>query len=99
MGNLYLIVLKEDPDLISYIINRGDVDDRIDRFVESSYEGAVPSQVLDYFLYEIEYYNLDDCTYSEYVDNCQEIISSYCNSFELSDEQLEEIESYWRHSS
>ena len=91
-------LLIADPDLISYIINRGDVDDRIDRFAESSYEGCVPSQVLDYLLYEIEYYNLDDCTYSEYIDECQEIISSYCNSFELSDEQLEEIESYWRHS-
>lgn len=92
-------MLIADPDLISYIINRGDVDDRIDRFAESSYEGCVPSQVLDYLLYEIEYYNLDDCTYSEYIDECQEIISSYCNSFDLSDEQLEEIESYWRHSS
>ena len=74
-------LLIADPDLISYIINGGDVDDRIDRFAELSYEEPVSSLALEYLLYEIEYNDLDDNTYSEYLDDCQEIISSYCNSF------------------
>ena len=83
-------LLIADPNLIQFIMNGGDLDDKIDNRLKN----GNPSYKLDYNLTEIEYGELDTITYDNCVDSCQEIISSYCDTFYLTDEQYEEIEEY-----
>lgn len=83
-------LLIADPNVIQFIINGGDLDDKIDNRLKC----GNPSYILDYNLTEIEYGGLDTTTYDNYVDSCQEIISSYCDTFYLTDEQYEEIKEY-----
>ena len=85
-------IIISNPDVITFILNGGDLDDSIDSRLDNLY--SVPSYTLDYELDKIEYEELDDYTYDEYVKNCQEIISSYCETFDLTDDQYEEIEEY-----
>ena len=80
----------------------GDLDDRIDGrlediprewFVEK--HNLKMSEVLDSLLYSIEYDDLDVETYSSFVNQCQAIVSAYCNTFDLTDEQVDEISQYY----
>jgi hypothetical protein len=95
-------LLIADPYILTYVMDGGDLDDRIDGRLE-----AVPrewfvekhdlkmSEVLDSLLYSIEYDDIDVQTYSSYVNQCQSIVSAYCNTFDLTDEQVDEISQYY----
>ena len=95
-------LITADPELLSYIICGGDIDDRIDERLEDvPREWYVPehdmsmSDVLDILLYNIEYdYELDIDTIICYVDQCQSIVVAYCNTFDLTDEQKKELSQF-----
>ncbi len=94
-------LITADPELLSYIINGGDIDDRIDERLENvPREWYVPkhdlsmSEILDVLLYNLEYYNLDIDTMIDYTNQCQAIIVAYCHTFDLTDEQEKELSEY-----
>ena len=87
-------LLIADNSLISYKIHSGDFDERIDARLNGIYDYPKPSSTLDFQLSIIEYDNNND-KYHDYVRNCQEIISSYCNTFSLTNEQQNDIELYY----
>jgi len=95
-------LITADPELLSYIINGGDIDDRIDeRLKDVPRKWHVPehnlekmSEVLDVLLYNLEYYNLDIDTMIAYTNQCQAIIVSYCHTFDLTDDQKKELSEY-----
>ncbi len=88
-------LLIADDLLIPYVFHGGDFDDRIDARLNSIYDYPKPSNTLDFQLYIIEYDNINIEKYHDYVRNCQEIISSYCNTFNLTNEQQNDIELYY----
>ena len=94
-------LITADSELLSYIIDGGDIDDRIDERLEDvPREWHVPehdmsmSDVLDILLYSIEYDDLDINTVLSYADQCQSIVVAYCNTFDLTDQQIEDLSQY-----
>lgn len=97
-------LLIADPEILPYIINLSDLDDRIDNRLENvprewyvKEHDLLLSDVLDTLLYQIEYadfYSLDSQTNESFVNQCQEIILAYCKTFGLTDEQMDEINYY-----
>lgn len=91
-----------DPDIISSIINGEDLDDRIDNrlknvprkwYVEE--HNLKMSEVLDILLYQIEYYddlNIGAEDFESYVNQCEDIILAYCYTFDLTEDQIQEID-------
>ena len=95
-------LITADSELLSFIIDGGDIDDRIDeRLKDVPRKWHVPehnlemSKVLDVLLYNLEYdAYLDIDTIIAYSDQCQAIIVAYCNTFDLTDEQKKELSEY-----
>lgn len=85
-------ILISDLNVIRYLLNGGNLGKEIDFRLKDIY--VDPSYVLNYNLTQIEYGELDAYTFDNYVNSCQEIISTYCDTFYLTDEQYEEIEVY-----
>ena len=79
----------------------GDLDNRIDnrlKYVPREWSvkkhNLKMSDVLDILLYQVEYDDLDKDTYVSYVNQCQSIVFAYCNTFDLTSNQREEIDEY-----
>lgn len=94
-------LITADSELLQYIIDGGDIDDRIDERLENvPREWYVPkhdlemSNVLESLLYGIEFESLDIDTIIAYCDQCQAIVVAYCNTFDLTDQQIEELSQY-----
>lgn len=96
-------LITADSELLSVIIDGGDIDDCIDeRLKDVPRKWYVPerslemSEVLDVLLYSLEYdYDtLDIDTIINYADQCQAIVVAYCNTFDLTDEQKKELSEY-----
>ena len=96
-------LITADPELLSYLIDGGDLDDRIDeRLKDVPRKWYVPkhdlamSEVLESLLYSLEYdyESIDIDTILAYTDQCQAIIAAYCNTFDLTEEQIEELSQY-----
>ena len=94
-------LITADSELLQYIIDGGDIDDRIDERLENvPREWYVPkhdlemSNVLESLLYGIEFESLDIDEIIAYSDQCQAIVVAYCNTFDLTDEQVKELSEY-----
>ena len=92
-----------DPDILQYILEGGDLDVRIDERLENvprvwyvPKHNLLMSDVLEFLLYDLEYNydTLDNDTIIAYSYQCQAIIVAYCNTFDLTEEQIEELSQY-----
>jgi len=93
-----------DPDILQYILDGGDLDDRIDeRLKDVPRVWYVPehdlamSEVLESLLYSLEYdyESIDIDTIIAYSDQCQAIVVAYCSTFDLTEEQFKELIQYF----
>ena len=95
-------ILVADPDVIPYILNGGDLDDRIDERLKNlptewQTEEEKISDYIDSVLYQVEYHEqlgLNQITYISYINKCQSIIFDYCQTFELTEDQISELDSF-----
>lgn len=97
-------LLISDPDILAYILDGGDIDDRIDtRLKDVPREWYVEehsmklSDILDVLLYQIEYseeFGIDSESYESFVNQCQAIVLAYCGTFNISEKQMNEIDEY-----
>ncbi len=95
-------LITADSELLSFILDGGDIDDRIDeRLKDVPRKWNVPehdlkmSEVLDVLLYNLEYdAYLDIDTIIAYSNQCQAIVVAYCKTFDLTDEQKKELSKY-----
>lgn len=97
-------MLISDPDLISYILEGGDIDNRIDIRLKNVprkwlvEEHNLPlSNILDVLLCQIEYaeeLGIDNNSKEVFINQCQAIVLAYCGTFDITEIQMVEINDY-----